>query len=74
MAAPGDISAEDADLHVFDDDAARSLDLLSRPRDFILTDHPYVAALAHRMVPPGLVDPSRGLTRAGAGPSRVGGD
>jgi hypothetical protein len=56
---------EDADLHVFDDAAAQSIDLLTGPRDFILTDHPYAAALARRMVPPNLVDPSRGRTRAG---------
>ena len=51
---------------MFDSDAYRSVDLLSGPRDFILTDHPYIAALARRMVPPNLVDPSRGRTRAGA--------
>jgi hypothetical protein len=40
--------------------------LLAGPNDFILTDHPYLAALGQRMVPPGLVDISRGRTRAGA--------
>jgi hypothetical protein len=60
-----DSELEDPDLHVFDGDAYRSIDLLTGPRDFILTDHPYIAALARRMVPPNLVDPSRGRTRAG---------
>lgn len=57
---------DDADLHVFDREAVESIQLLTGPTDFILTDHPYVAALARRLVPPNLVDPSRGRTRAGA--------
>lgn len=56
---------DDGDLHVYDDAASRSIELLTGPRKFILTDHPYVAALAQRLVPPNLVDPSRGRTRAG---------
>lgn len=60
-----DAEAEDADLHTFDADVVRSLQALSGPDDFILTDHPYLAALARRMVPPDLVDPSVGRIRAG---------
>jgi hypothetical protein len=59
------VEDEDADLNVFDRDAAASLQALAGPREFVLTDHPYVAALAGRLVPPNLVDPSRGRTRAG---------
>ena len=55
----------DLDLHVFDEVAARSLRALVPPDQFVLTDHPYIAFLARRMVPPELVDPSRGRTRAG---------
>ena len=59
------VEDEDADLNVFDRDAAASLRALAGPSDFVLTDHPYLAALAGRLVPPNLVDPSRGRTRAG---------
>ncbi|MCC7105970.1 MAG: glycosyltransferase family 39 protein, partial [Chloroflexi bacterium] len=61
-----DISVEDdADLHSFDEDASRGLALLAQPDEFVLTDYPYVAALARRLVPPDLVDPSKGRMRAG---------
>ncbi|MBA2447085.1 MAG: glycosyltransferase family 39 protein, partial [Chloroflexi bacterium] len=59
------VSEDDLDLHVFDDEVARTLRALTSPDEFILTDHPYLAFLARRMVPPELVDPSRGRTRAG---------
>ena len=59
------LDEDDLDLHVFDDVAGRSLRALVPPDGFVLTDHPYIAFLARRMVPPELVDPSRGRTRAG---------
>ena len=59
------VSEDDLDLHVFDDEVARALRALTSPDEFLLTDHPYLAFLARRMVPPELVDPSRGRTRAG---------
>jgi 4-amino-4-deoxy-L-arabinose transferase-like glycosyltransferase len=36
------------------------------PTDFLVTDHPYLAYLARRLVPPRLVDPSRTRIRSGA--------
>src|SRR4029078_11667484 len=63
--ASADNDNEDSDLHVFDEATVRSIDLLTPPSDFILTDHPFLAAEARRLVPPNLVDPSRGRTRAG---------
>jgi hypothetical protein len=56
---------DDSDLHVFDQATVQSIDLLTDPGAFILTDHPFLAAAANRLVPPNLVDPSRGRTRAG---------
>lgn len=61
-----DANPDDADLNVYDRDVARDVRVLAGPGDFILTDHPYLAALGQRMVPPDLVDISRGRTRAGA--------
>jgi hypothetical protein len=60
----GQDEPEDADLHVFDAPAAASLQLLSGSNEFVLTDHPYVALQARRMVPPPLVDISFGRIRA----------
>lgn len=62
--AARDIEIEDADLHVFDRDAVQSIVLLSEPDEFIITDHPYLALLAQRKVPPRLVDISFGRIRA----------
>ncbi|MFN8521702.1 MAG: hypothetical protein U0821_01175 [Chloroflexota bacterium] len=59
------LDENDLDLHVFDEEAARTLAALAAPDEFVLTDHPYIAFLAKRMVPPELVDPSRGRARAG---------
>jgi hypothetical protein len=59
------IETEDADLNVFDQDAAQSLGLLSGPRDFVLTDHPYIAVLAERMTPPKLDGVSVAMIRRG---------
>ena len=59
------VDQTDQDLHVFDEAAARTLQALVPPNEFVLTDHPYIAFLARRMVPPELVDPSRGRARAG---------
>ncbi len=59
------VDENDLDLHVFDTPAERALRALVPADRFVLTDHPYVAFLARRMVPPELVDPSRGRTRAG---------
>jgi hypothetical protein len=61
-----DNQLEDPDLRAFHRDALQSIDLLTGPREFILTDEPGIAALAGRLVPPDLVDPSRGRTRDGA--------
>jgi hypothetical protein len=62
----GDNQLDDPGLHAFDRDALQSIDLLTGPHEFILTDQPGIAALARRMVPPELVDPSRGRTRGEA--------
>ena len=53
------------DPHVFDQPAVQSINLLTAPGDFILTDYPFLAAEARRLVPPNLADPSAGRTRAG---------
>jgi hypothetical protein len=62
---PDSVAPEDADLNAFDTPAASSLRLLAAPNQFVLTDHPYVALQAQRMVPPQLVDISFGRIRAG---------
>ncbi len=59
------VEEDDLDLHVFDGEAARTIQALVPADRFVVTDHPYIAFLARRMVPPELVDPSRGRTRAG---------
>jgi hypothetical protein len=67
--ASGNVSqaedAEDPDLNVFDHEASETVALLTGPRDFVLTDHPYIAVLARRMTPPKLDGVSLGLIRAG---------
>ncbi|MFN0074226.1 MAG: ArnT family glycosyltransferase [Chloroflexota bacterium] len=55
----------DPDLHVYDREVAATLEALVRPDQFILSDHPYLPYLAGRMVPPEMVDPSKGRFRAG---------
>jgi len=40
-------------------DAVATIRLLAAPDDFIVTDHPYLAFLAGRLVPPELVDTSK---------------
>lgn len=55
----------DPDLHVYDREVAQTLRSVSAADEFVLTDHPYLAYLADRMVPPELVDPSKGRYRAG---------
>lgn len=47
-------------------DAVRAIARLTDPDDFVLTDAPYLAFLADRMVPPRLVDPSEARIEAGA--------
>jgi hypothetical protein len=37
---------------------------LTRPRDFVVTDHPYLTFLAQRMVPPPLVDTAKARIRS----------
>jgi hypothetical protein len=59
------LEQHDLDLHVFDGEAAKALRAIVPPDQFVVTDHPYIAFLASRMVPPELVDPSRGRARAG---------
>jgi 4-amino-4-deoxy-L-arabinose transferase-like glycosyltransferase len=39
---------------------------VTNPTDFLVTDHPYLAHLAHRLIPPRLVDPSRTRILSGA--------
>jgi hypothetical protein len=46
--------------------AASIIAAATEPRDMIVTDSPYLAFLANRRVPPGLVDPSSARIRAGA--------
>jgi hypothetical protein len=45
-------------------DVVRSMVALTDPSDFVITDHPYVAFLAQRLVPPALADPSKTRLRA----------
>jgi hypothetical protein len=45
-------------------DVVRSIVALTSPSDFVLTDHPYLAFLAQRLVPPALADPSKTRLRA----------
>lgn len=46
--------------------AIRLLGRLTGPDEFVLTDQPYLAFLADRMVPPDLVDPSSSRINAGS--------
>jgi hypothetical protein len=55
----------DPDLHVYDRDVASTLRIVLAPDRFVLSDHPYLPYLADRMVPPEMVDPSKGRFRAG---------
>lgn len=55
----------DPDLHVYDREVAATLRALISPEQFVLSDHPYLPYLAGRMVPPEMVDPSKGRFRAG---------
>ncbi len=45
-------------------DAVDRIAQLSGPRDFVVTDHPYLTFLAGRLVPPALVDTSRSRIRS----------
>jgi hypothetical protein len=45
-------------------DAAAVIRTLTAPSDFVVTDHPYLAFLADRLVPPLLVDTSRSRIRS----------
>ncbi|HYU17762.1 MAG TPA: glycosyltransferase family 39 protein [Chloroflexota bacterium] len=45
-------------------DAATTIEALTKRGDFIITDHPYLAFLAQRLVPPELSDPSKTRVRA----------
>ncbi len=45
-------------------DAVSTIGVLSGPRDFVVTDHPYLAFLAERLVPPQLVDTSKSRIRS----------
>src|SRR6266508_1986946 len=45
-------------------DAVSSITALSETSDFVLTDHPYLAFLAQRLVPPPLADPSKTRIRS----------
>jgi len=58
-AGSGSDTTDDADT------AVERIRRLSGPDDFVLTDHPYLAFLAGRRVPPELVDPSETRLRAG---------
>ncbi|MFN0074225.1 MAG: glycosyltransferase family 39 protein [Chloroflexota bacterium] len=40
-------------------DVVRSIVALTEPSDYVITDHPYLAFLAQRLVPPALADPSK---------------
>jgi hypothetical protein len=62
--ALADNDNEDTDAHIFDRPAVQSINLLTEPGSFILTDHPFLAAESRRLVPPSLVDPSGGRSRA----------
>jgi hypothetical protein len=61
----------DPDLHVYDRDVASTLRSVVGPERFVLSDHPYLAYLADRMVPPEMVDPSKGRFRAGVLTSEI---
>jgi hypothetical protein len=61
----------DPDLHVYDRDVASTLRTVVGPDQFVLGDHPYLAYLADRMVPPEMVDPSKGRFRAGVLTSEI---
>jgi Dolichyl-phosphate-mannose-protein mannosyltransferase len=45
-------------------DVVGSIVALTAPGDFVLTDHPYLAFMADRLVPPWLVDPSKTRIRS----------
>lgn len=45
-------------------DMAASIAAVTAPGDFIVTDHPYLAVLARRLVPPELADPSQTRLRS----------
>jgi Dolichyl-phosphate-mannose-protein mannosyltransferase len=45
-------------------DAVRSIVALTDPSDYVITDHPYLAFLAQRLVPPALADPSKTRLRS----------
>ena len=45
-------------------DAVARIAALTGPRDFVVTDHPYLTFLAGRLVPPALVDTSRSRIRS----------
>ncbi|MBA2447086.1 MAG: glycosyltransferase family 39 protein [Chloroflexi bacterium] len=45
-------------------DAARTIATLTTRGQFVITDHPYLAFLAQRLVPPELADPSKTRVRA----------
>lgn len=61
------VDAAGADSGEVDDElaAVERIRRLTRPDDFIVTDHPYLAFLAGRRVPPELVDPSEARLRSG---------
>jgi Dolichyl-phosphate-mannose-protein mannosyltransferase len=61
----------DPDLHVYDREVAATLRAAVGPNDFVLSDHPYLPYLADRMVPPEMVDPSKGRFRAGVLTSEI---
>jgi hypothetical protein len=61
----------DPDLHVYDRDVANTLRNVIPPDRFVLSDHPYLPYLADRMVPPEMVDPSKGRFRAGVLTSEI---
>jgi hypothetical protein len=61
----------DPDLHVYDRDVASTLRTVLAPDRFVLSDHPYLPYLADRMVPPEMVDPSKGRFRAGVLTSEI---
>ena len=45
-------------------DAVAVIGALSGPHEFVVTDHPYLPFLAHRLVPPQLVDTSKSRIRS----------
>ncbi len=61
----------DPDLHVYDREVAATLRAAVNPERFVLSDHPYLPYLADRMVPPEMVDPSKGRFRAGVLTSEI---